>query len=96
MPDLTSSSRTSSSEKLSGDSKFRLSPLRRFNPLSEIECVDCALLFAACWLTTASRFVPGNVPRHRRLQTFSVAMWSLLIPICMAVFYLFWCARATM
>ncbi|KAH7105911.1 diacylglycerol acyltransferase [Auriculariales sp. MPI-PUGE-AT-0066] len=47
---------------------FRLSPLRSFKPLADIE------------------FVPSNVPRHRRLQTFSVAMWSLLIPICLILF----------
>ncbi|EJD48089.1 diacylglycerol acyltransferase [Auricularia subglabra TFB-10046 SS5] len=53
----------------SSEWKFTLSPLRTFNPLSEIE------------------FVPSNVPRHRRLQTFAVAMWALLIPICMIIFY---------
>ncbi|KLT44580.1 diacylglycerol acyltransferase [Cutaneotrichosporon oleaginosum] len=33
------------------------------------------------------KFAPLVVPRHRRLQTAVVATWSVMIPICLTVFY---------
>jgi 2-acylglycerol O-acyltransferase 2 len=36
-----------------------------------------------------NRFAPLNIPPHRRLQTFAVAFWALLLPICLFFFFLF-------
>lgn len=33
-----------------------------------------------------SRFAPINIPRYRRLQTAAVALWALLLPICVFCF----------
>jgi hypothetical protein len=37
---------------------------------------------------THGRFAPLNIPPHRRLQTAAVALWALLLPICMVAFLL--------
>ncbi|WWC91073.1 uncharacterized protein L201_006014 [Kwoniella dendrophila CBS 6074] len=34
------------------------------------------------------KFAPLSIPPHRRLQTAAVALWALLIPICLIVFLL--------
>ncbi|WVF65408.1 hypothetical protein IAT40_000135 [Kwoniella sp. CBS 6097] len=34
------------------------------------------------------KFAPLSIPPHRRLQTAAVALWALLIPICLIVFFL--------
>ncbi|WVW79500.1 hypothetical protein I302_101469 [Kwoniella bestiolae CBS 10118] len=34
------------------------------------------------------KFAPLSIPPHRRLQTTAVALWALLIPICLIVFLL--------
>ncbi|WVQ93081.1 hypothetical protein IAU59_000145 [Kwoniella sp. CBS 9459] len=34
------------------------------------------------------KFAPLSIPPHRRLQTAAVALWALLIPICMIFFFL--------
>ncbi|KAI9636789.1 diacylglycerol acyltransferase, partial [Dioszegia hungarica] len=34
------------------------------------------------------KFAPLSIPPHRRLQTFAVAFWALLLPICMFCFFM--------
>jgi len=36
-------------------------------------------------------FAPAKIPRKRRLQTAAVAIWALMMPICLAIFFLLWC-----
>lgn len=36
-------------------------------------------------LTT--RFAPLHIPPHRRLQTFAILTWTLLMPLCLMVFF---------
>lgn len=39
-------------------------------------------------LTGVDRFAPLHIPPHRRLQTAAVALWALLLPICLFIFLL--------
>lgn len=41
---------------------------------------------------TMHRFVPFVVPRHRRLQTFSVFLWTTALPLSLGIFCILWCA----
>jgi hypothetical protein len=37
-----------------------------------------------------SSFAPLNIPAHRRLQTAAVAIWALLLPLCVILFFWLW------
>ena len=39
-------------------------------------------------------FAPLQVPRQRRIQTATVAIWSLMLPICFIFFLLLWYAAS--
>lgn len=39
---------------------------------------------------TPNSFAPLQVPRQRRIQTATVAIWSLMLPICFILFLFLW------
>lgn len=34
-----------------------------------------------------SRFAPLHIPPHRRLQTFAILAWTLLMPLCVMLYF---------
>jgi hypothetical protein len=41
-----------------------------------------------CGQLIGIRFAPLHIPPHRRLQTAAVALWALLMPLCVFIFLL--------
>jgi hypothetical protein len=94
--DLSSSNRTLSASSLKDRlSKLSVTPLRPVAALqARVKCVHSILSFFRPWPLTvtvnsyppyAYSFVPASIPRVRRLQTVSVALWTNMIPICAAL-----------
>ena len=89
---FTSPSRTLSASSLKDRlSKLSVTPLRPVAALqARVEYVHSILSnlvptsFHVKYLFPlhASSFVPASIPRVRRLQTISVALWTNMIPIC--------------